>query len=133
MIVCLIAIAVTSQREIALDHRVVRVPELVAELASKSSESLVAAANLKNEVVYVNLKARGVTDLMKLVAEVTGCEWIRREDRLELTRTTQKLREDEVRERQWDLQKMTNAMAKMTPPADPISKTNVDGFVKKMT
>jgi hypothetical protein len=132
MIVLLLTASLLSQRSVTLESRVVRIPALVQELAAKSGEPLASAANLRNEVLYVNLAERPLSEVMNLVAEAAGCEWVRRENRVELTRTNQKLREDEVTERQYDLGKIRKRLELMKSPTTVIDNSNAPELISKM-
>ncbi|MGV3618238.1 MAG: hypothetical protein ACO1SV_23160 [Fimbriimonas sp.] len=68
-------IALFFSNSVDLEHRVARLPTVVAELATEGNLRLMVSAELANEIVYIRAKPREAQVWMRLIAEATCGEW----------------------------------------------------------
>ena len=71
-----------------------RLPDLVAELATKSSTPLLISNQLAQEVIFMRLKDVTLADAMSKLAEAVGGEWVREGSNFRLIRTPSGAREE---------------------------------------
>lgn len=103
---------------ISLEHRVATVEAVVAEIARKTGQPLAIRGEMRDEVLYVDLKPRSAGDLMRLVARAASAEWTSEAGKFYLGRSASLRRTQARTERDDTARDLQEGLAPLLATAD---------------